>query len=830
LPTLVSTGQTTIYDQNDAYTLTITGGTRAYVYNAAGNTATPSASAAFAITLQKGSTTVTPSSYSWTGTGMLITGTPVTTPTFTPTVVSIYNVTNDTTVNVTVVHEGNSISQTVPIAISKVGDTGAAGIGTYTLNFTTAAYGSDQSTVLNTREFDGWDSQAYSVQGYVGSAYCSAKSTSIGNYFAFGLNSDPASSTSFTSIDYAWYAEGGGNTAAVYESGTQQTSFEAYTADTVFSIFYDGTNVKYYLDGVLKRTVARATGAALYLDCSFYKVGKGLTSLVFGSGGATGQSNHRIYIAAASSSATPTTPSTTTSGATPALWSSSPVALTGTQAQFQSDGVTPAGSTTTTWGTPYLSYFKVDTLEAITTNTGNLTVSGSIKAYSGTAPSVSGTTMTNAGAIINSNGTFALGDSTNNITYNGSAVTFNGKIVSPTNVTAGTYSGSGWSGNVAIGGTAIPSFYAYRTTNNSSFPIAQIDDSSTGSTYPALRVYSSSNVNTMEVSNSSSSSGGAALSLSQSGSQVGSYGLVVNTASNNTNGTNLITATGTSAIGLLVKSTGSSGGASKFFNTGAYSNSKAVTFTASTNKVSATAHGFANDSAVVFNAITGGAGISAGTIYYVINTAANDFEVTTIQGGTTLDITTDGSATAGIPRQLWAAPGGYAAYSPSGGGTARFPDGVGTFTGFHNVLVPKTITLQLGECLVDSEVIYRLDISNVLFSAEHSDIVEQSGVIGIVSRISEIHDLVGLPEELRNQYKATHWLVDINALGEGQILVSGKAGNIQKGDLLASGVSGIAQKQSSNQVFNYTVAKARESVNFSSSSEVKMIACIYMCG
>jgi hypothetical protein len=53
--------------------------------------------------------------------------------------------------------------------------------------------------------------------------------------------------------------------------------------------------------------------------------------------------------------------------------------LSAGQAQWQVDGTTPAGSTTTTWSTPYPSYFKVDTLEAVTTNTGNLTVTGTIK-------------------------------------------------------------------------------------------------------------------------------------------------------------------------------------------------------------------------------------------------------------------------------------------------------------------------------------------------------------------------------------------------------------------------------------------------------------------
>ena len=110
--------------------------------------------------------------------------------------------------------------------------------------------------------------------------------------------------------------------------------------------------------------------------------------------GNTGASNYRIYKASANSSTYPTTnnapPPTTIDGASPGDgWSLTPVTLTSGQAQWQSDGVKPAGAAAgtnnTTWSTPYLSYFKVDTLEAITTNTGKLTVTDTIKVGTVTA-------------------------------------------------------------------------------------------------------------------------------------------------------------------------------------------------------------------------------------------------------------------------------------------------------------------------------------------------------------------------------------------------------------------------------------------------------------
>lgn len=94
--------------------------------------------------------------------------------------------------------------------------------------------------------------------------------------------------------------------------------------------------------------------------------------------GSVGASNHRAYRAYTTTSPPTSPPENTTSGAAPANWSLIPVAIAVGQAQYQTDGTTPAGSTTTTWTTPYLSYFKVANLEAITASTGNLNVTGTI--------------------------------------------------------------------------------------------------------------------------------------------------------------------------------------------------------------------------------------------------------------------------------------------------------------------------------------------------------------------------------------------------------------------------------------------------------------------
>jgi hypothetical protein len=69
----------------------------------------------------------------------------------------------------------------------------------------------------------------------------------------------------------------------------------------------------------------------------------------------------------------------------------------------------------------------------------------------------------------------------------------------------------------------------------------------------------------------------------------------------------------------------------------------AVTGTAATDILTATAHGFAVNDTVVFNALVGGTGLTSGTVYYVIaaNLATNTFQVATSAGGTAVNFSTD---------------------------------------------------------------------------------------------------------------------------------------------------------------------------------------------
>lgn len=70
-----------------------------------------------------------------------------------------------------------------------------------------------------------------------------------------------------------------------------------------------------------------------------------------------------------------------------------------------------------------------------------------------------------------------------------------------------------------------------------------------------------------------------------------------------------------------------------------------LVLTASTDRITATAHGQANGTPVRFSLMTGGAGVVAGPVYYMVNVTANDFQVALSVGGLPIDIATDGSTT-----------------------------------------------------------------------------------------------------------------------------------------------------------------------------------------
>ena len=167
----------------------------------------------------------------------------------------------------------------------------------------------------------------------------------------------------------------------------------------------------------------------------------------------------------------------------------------------------------------------------------------------------------------------------------------------------------------------------------------------------------------------------------------------------------------------------------------------------------------------------------------------------------------------------------------------------GPFTGAHDGLMLKTVSPTAGDILVDGEILFRRGVSDATSEVLLSTQPNQAALGVYVNRqeISADHYIASAIVGRNDKNKPivdqafldmadTHDLVGVNALGEGLINVCGENGNITKGDLIVtSSVTGKGMKQSDDIIRSYTVARAREDAVFSG-SEVKQIACIYLCG
>jgi hypothetical protein len=202
------------------------------------------------------------------------------------------------------------------------------------------------------------------------------------------------------------------------------------------------------------------------------------------------------------------------------------------------------------------------------------------------------------------------------------------------------------------------------------------------------------------------------------------------------------------------------------------------------------------------------------------------------------------------------AGGGYGFNSIRGGYYDSSGVGYNPFTGRHDGMIDNTATYELGDIVCDKSTVV-VKLSDSFTELEVSSTAEQKGVVGVLAkkydtwytpasfidqeatRISQ-ENHTPTPDDPAGPIVTTHDISDyendfdlvvVNAVGEGAINVCGEGGDIQAGDLIvASSLAGKGMKQSDDIVRNYTVAKAREGVTFSSATEVKQVACIYMCG
>lgn len=185
---------------------------------------------------------------------------------------------------------------------------------------------------------------------------------------------------------------------------------------------------------------------------------------------------------------------------------------------------------------------------------------------------------------------------------------------------------------------------------------------------------------------------------------------------------------------------------------------------------------------------------------------------------------------------------------------------VGPFTGAHDGILDPSSLAVIGDILIDKKLVVRKGVNDTIFEEELSSVPNQKNAIGVLS--SKPASLVGsepaalvlseeeiiIPSSKLNETDKVRTkitmrpkfyslidrgkqLIGINSVGEGQINVCGENGNIEAGDLVVtSSIPGKGMKQSDDIVRSKTVAKIRENVTFTSPDEIKMVACIYLCG
>jgi hypothetical protein len=142
---------------------------------------------------------------------------------------------------------------------------------------------------------NGWNSYAYSNQGFTDGAFCSAcAGQNSGYYSIFGLattqvNGNMAASNN--NLNYAWYFSNG---ALYFWESPTSTFYSTYTTSTVVSITFDGSNIIYWRDGVSARTVARSVGVPLYFGYAAFSAGSSINSVQFDGFGSTTYAGRNI--------------------------------------------------------------------------------------------------------------------------------------------------------------------------------------------------------------------------------------------------------------------------------------------------------------------------------------------------------------------------------------------------------------------------------------------------------------------------------------------------------------------------------------------------------
>ena len=166
---------------------------------------------------------------------------------------------------------------------SKQGSTGPQGLpGSGQITWTkTSDMSVSGNTFTKTSGVSGWNGSIYSDQKYSGGCYLSFSPSQTYASLMIGLNTDPPTDNSYSSLDFAVYIRSDSN-FVVYESGNERGVFGQYTTNDIFEIRHVNNEIKYYRNGSVFRTVSNVNNSTFFaLDSSFYDVFSSVRNVVF---------------------------------------------------------------------------------------------------------------------------------------------------------------------------------------------------------------------------------------------------------------------------------------------------------------------------------------------------------------------------------------------------------------------------------------------------------------------------------------------------------------------------------------------------------------------
>ncbi len=129
---------------------------------------------------------------------------------------------------------------------------------------------------------EGWNSSAYSNLKCYGGFRLSFRASTTNKAMMIGIKRSSGSHTDSYDVNaYMFYLKTDGNVGIYETTNNRITSIMAYTTNTQFDIIYDGKYITYYIDGILRRSVADTSTAMNIANFAFNNIGGTIKDVVF---------------------------------------------------------------------------------------------------------------------------------------------------------------------------------------------------------------------------------------------------------------------------------------------------------------------------------------------------------------------------------------------------------------------------------------------------------------------------------------------------------------------------------------------------------------------